>query len=124
MTGDYRAWHRQRIRDERDSDPHREIDALLGLTKHRHRDSWPTMHPFQVKQLRYLVWLMGRESFAPRGGRARRLMFLCRCYLCDVKIEVRGAVRAFAFVAILHRRHSTFVMWRAWEQPEYPQTVW
>ena len=120
-TQDFPTWNRQRTREERDSEPHREIDTLLGLTKHRHRDSWPTMAPFQVTQLRYLQWLMGRESFARRGGMAERYMFMCRCDVCGVKIEVRGAVRAYAFTAILHRRHSTFVVWRPWREPEYPR---
>lgn len=112
---DFAALNRQRTREEQESEPHREIDTLLGLTKHRHRDSWPVPHVLQVKQLSHVLRLLLQESYVAKDADvAVRYLFTCVCHVCNSKIELRGAMRALVFIAVLHRRHSTFVTWRVW----------
>lgn len=84
---DFSALNRQRTREERDSEPHREIDTLLGLTRHRHRASWPTPHVLQVKQLSHVLRIMLQESFVAKDADvAVRYLFTCTCHVCGVKI--------------------------------------
>ena len=103
----FQAWNRRRIRQERDSEPHRQIDEALGLTEHRNRGRWPTFYLHQIKQLEALLRFARYEAYARRGGQSLRFAFLCHCETCGVDEELRGARRAIAWLN-LHGRHTTY----------------
>ena len=108
----FTEWNRRQTRKERGSETHREIDTFLGLTKHRHRGSWPTFYTAQVGgytsprvrgQLEMLLILARREAYADW-----RYLILTYCETCNLFVELRGARRAYAFLA-RHGRHVTWL---------------
>jgi hypothetical protein len=109
-AGGFKAWNLRRTAEERDSAEHHEIDAFLGLTKHRHRSSWPTYFQHQVAgsgekgtgQLATLLRFARREAY----GDARYVVIVF-CATCGVLLELRGVRRAHAWYA----RHGRHVTW-------------